>query len=158
MTAIEMNAELFMRLSQISQNANYVEKTLDFLRHLTRDYAVQSRGLPYQNMLRRLSDFQEYERGWDDGDARPLNRNVVKNFKSVLEQSTDSLLAGWTIYPAANGSLLLEYKPTEAGINIGKDDFSYYFLASDGTIGGKNHLQFSPSAILNVMQQISHAQ
>lgn len=109
-------------------------------------------------MLRRLSDFQEYEQGWDDADARPLNKGVVKNFKKVLELSSDSNLSGWTIFPAANGTLLLEYKASEAGINIGRDDFSYYILKSDGSVEGKNQQKFSPSAILETMQYISHAQ
>ena len=158
MTAIEMNAELFLRLSQIADNSSYVEKTLLFLRSLTKESAAQTRGLAYQEMLRRLSDFQEYEQGWDDADARPLNKGVVKNFKKVLELSTDSILNGWTLFPAANGTLLLEYKPLEAGINIGKDDFSYYILKPDGSVEGKNGQRFSPDDILETMQYISHAQ
>ncbi len=153
MTAIEINAELLMRLSQIAGNSSYMERTLEFLRSLTKETVTQTRN---QEMLRRLSDFQEYEEGWDDADALPLNRNVVKNFKKVLEQSTDSVLEGWTIFPAANGTLLLEYKPAEAGINIGKDDFSYYRLNSNGDVEGKNKQLFTPTAILNTMEYISH--
>jgi hypothetical protein len=41
-------------------------------------------------MLERLSDFQEYEKGWDGDDALPLSRQVVKNFKAVLQKSRDS--------------------------------------------------------------------
>ena len=118
--------------------------------------AQRPRSKNYQELLRRLSDFQEYEEGWDDADALPLNRCVVKNFKKVLEQSSDSILEGWTIFPAANGTLLLEYKPAEAGINIGKDDFSYYCLKSNGSVEGKNHQLFTPAAILNTMKLISH--
>jgi hypothetical protein len=156
MTAIEINAELLMRLSQIAGNSSYMERTLEFLRSLTKETVTQTRSQNYQEMLRRLSDFQEYEEGWDDADALPLNRNVVKNFKKVLEQSTDSVLEGWTIFPAANGTLLLEYKPAEAGINIGKDDFSYYRLNSNGDVEGKNKQLFTPTAILNTMEYISH--
>lgn len=150
------SAELLMRLSQIAGNSSYMEQTLDFLRKLTRESVALPRGHNYQEMLRRLSDFQEYEEGWDDADALPLNHSVVKNFKKVLEQSTDSQLDGWTIFPVANGTLLLEYKPAEAGINIGKDDFSYYRLNGKGDVEGKNNQQFSPTAILNTMKLISH--
>ena len=155
-TAIDTNTELLMRLSQIVGNSSYLEQTLEFLRNLTKESVVQPRSQNYQEMLRRLSDFQEYEEGWDDADAQPLNRSVVKNFKEVLEQSTDSILEGWTIFPAANGTLLLEYKPAEAGINIGKDDFSYYRLNSNGDVEGMNNQLFSPTAILNTMKLISH--
>lgn len=156
MTAIEINAELLMRLSRIAGNSSYMERTLDFLRSLTDEPVMQARSQSYQELLRRLSDFQEYEEGWDDADALPLNRNVVKNFKKVLEQSTDSILEGWTIFPAANGTLLLEYKPAEAGINIGKSDFSYYRISRNGSIEGKNKQQFTPKAIINTMELISH--
>ena len=155
MTAIEMNTELFLHLSHIAGNRSYMERTLDFLRNLTQQTdGTQARGIAYQNMLKRLSDFQEYEKGWDDDDARPLNRTVVKNFKDVLEASSDGMLAGWTIYPSANGSLLLEYQPREAGINIGKDDFSYYDLI-DGKPTGANHCPFSPASVLETMTRIS---
>lgn len=156
MTTIEINTELLLQLSHIAGNKSYLERTLDFLRNLTKENlgASKARGIAYQNMLRRLSDFQEYERGWDDEDASPLNRQVVKNFKKVLEDTTDSLLSGWTIYPAANGSLLLEYQPREAGINIGKSDFSYYDL-SDGKVTGANSCPFTPSSVIETMKQIS---
>jgi len=155
-TAIEMNSELQMQLSRIAGNQNYLAQTLDFLRSLVQGghESVRVRGLAYQTILRRLSDFQEYEQGWDGENARPLNKKVVKNFKKVLEGSIDTQLHGWTIYPAANGSLLLEYQPREAGINIGMDDFSYYDF--DGTqMTGENHCPFSPLAVLNIMKQIA---
>ena len=144
-----------MRLGQIAKNSSYLERTVDFLRNLTKESVAQPRSQKYQEMLRRLSDFQEYEEGWDDADALPLNRSVVKNFKEVLEQSTDNVLEGWTIFPAANGTLLLEYKPIEGGINIGKDDFSYYCL-KNGNVEGKNKQPFTPTAIINTMKLISH--
>ena len=61
-------------------------------------------------MLERLSDYQEYEKGWDGDDALPLSKQVVKNFKAMLQKSQDSELQGWAIYPAANGTLLLQNK------------------------------------------------
>ena len=33
-------------------------------------------------MLESLSDFQDYERGWDGEDALPLDKKVVRNFIS----------------------------------------------------------------------------
>lgn len=157
MTAIEMNSELFLQLSQIAGNESYIERTLNFLRALTREAntTAPTRGLAYQTLLKRLSDFQEYEQGWDGDNARPIHRNVVKNFKQVLEHCSDSLLTGWTIFPAANGSLLMEYKPREAGINIGKDDFSYYSL-HNGQIKGENGQPFTATAVIDTMRQLSN--
>ena len=109
----------------------------------------------YQELIRRLSDFQEYDEGWDGEGARPLSNSVVKNFKQVLENADDQLLEGWTIFPAANGSLLMEYKPCSAGINIGKSDFSYY-QQKDGILNGKNKLSFSVNGVIDTMQLISH--
>ena len=114
------------------------------------------RGDDYQALMRRIADFQEYGQGWDDDGALPLNNEVVKNFKQVLLMSTDDELRGWTIFPAANGTLLMEYKPLEAGINIGKDDFSYYSFA-EGKMEGKNHQSFSPEAVIETMRHIGYA-
>ena len=111
MTTIELNAQLLQQLSYIADNENYLQRTLDFISKLVKSQSVAiPRSLVYTEMLERLSDFQEYERGWDGDDALPLNRDVVKNFKSLLQKSKDIDLQGWTIFPAANGTLLLQNK------------------------------------------------
>lgn len=115
---------------------------------------TQTRGFTYQNMLKRLSDFQEFEQGWDGEDARPLSHAAVKNFKEVLNACSDTQLTGWTIYPAANGSLLLEYQQRQAGINISGKEFSYYDI-NDGTAKGANHCIFKPSSVIDTMRKIS---
>lgn len=80
MTAIDINAEVLRQLSIISNNKSYLEKTLDFLKGLTSQKGSQTvRGAAYQKMLKSLSDYQEYERGWDDDDALPLYAAVVRN-------------------------------------------------------------------------------
>ena len=158
MTTVEMNAELLMQLSHIAGNRSHLEKTLAFLRTLTgvNEQTAPQRGAVYQEMLRRLSDFQTYEQGWDDADALPLNAKVVKNFKTVLEGTTDSLLEGWTLQPLNNGTLLLMFKPRRAGINIGKNAFSFYDYRN-GELQGDNDLKFSSKAILNTMRRICNA-
>ena len=159
MTAIRMKQASVNLINKIDDsNTALIKKVYYFLSMLAMpDMDVKLRGLDYQEMIKRLSDFQEYEQGWDGNDAMPLSADVVKNFKLVLEESTDDMLAGWTIFPAANGSLLLEYKPCEAGINIGRDDYSYYFF-NNGVANGKNHQAFSPEAIIKTMQDIAYAQ
>ncbi len=63
---------------------------------------------------------------------------VVKNFKKVLQKSDDSQLAGWTIYPTANGTLLLQNKERKFGVNIGANGFSYFFI-ENGEANGESH-------------------
>lgn len=154
MTAIELNAQLLREISNIADNESYLQKTLDFIKKLTKSKSSAIvRGQAYTTMLERLSDYQEYKKGWDGDDALPLSTLVVKNFKKVLQKSSDSDLDGWTIYPAANGTLLLQHKERKSGINIGTQGFSYY-ATQNGVVKGENHLKFSPKAILETMKRI----
>ena len=147
-----MNAQLLRQLSYIADNENYLQKTLDFISKLTKSKGAVH-GAVYTEMLERLSDFQEYEQGWDGEGAVPLSRHVVKNFKSLIQKSSDADLQGWTIYPAANGTLLLQNKDRKSGINIGTSGFSYYSI-KDGEVKGENNMKFSPKAVLDTMKQI----
>jgi hypothetical protein len=154
MTAIELNAQLLRQISYIADNESYLQKTLDFINKLTKSKSIVSvRGAEYTKLLERLSDFQEYRKGWDGEDALPLSSQVVKNFKKVLQKSVDSDLLGWTIYPASNGTLLIQNKERKSGINIGVNGFSYYMI-KDGEVQGENHLKFSPAAVLETMKRI----
>ena len=154
MTAIELNAQLLRQISYIADNESYLQKTLDFINKLTKSKsAVAIKGAAYTDMLERLSDFQEYKKGWDGEDALPLSSQVVKNFKKVLQNSHEADLDGWTIFPAANGTLLLQNKNRKSGINIGVNGFSYYII-KDGEITGENHLRFSTKAVIDMMNRI----
>ena len=154
MTVIELNAQLLRELSYISDNEGYLRKTLDFIKKLTKSNESSNvRGQIYTEMLERLSDFQEYETGWDGDDALPLSRQVVKNFKAVLQKSRDSELEGWTFFPSANGTLLLQNKERKSGINIGTRGYSYYEII-DGEVKGENNLRFSPKSVIETMRRI----
>ena len=154
MTVIELNAQLLRELSNISGNEGYLQKTLDFIKKLTKsDRATNAKGMAYTEMLERLSDYQEFEKGWDGDDALPLSKQVVKNFKAMLQKSQDSELQGWTIYPAANGTLLLQNKERKSGINIGTNGYSYYEIV-DGEVKGENNLKFSPKSVIETMKRI----
>ena len=153
-TAPELNAQLFLQLSNIADNENYLQKTLDFIIGLAEsENRTNARGRAYTELLERLSDFQEYEAGWDGDNALPLNHLVVKNFKSILQASSDNDLRDWTIFPSANGTLLLQHKKRKSGINIGTNGFSYYII-QNGEAKGENNLAFSPNAVLEIMKQI----
>ena len=131
MTVIELNAQLLRELSYIYDNEGYLRKTLDFIKKLTKsNVASNVRGQIYTEMLERLSDFQEYEKGWDGDDAQPLSRQVVKNFKAVLQKSRDSELEGWTFF-----------------------HYSYYEIV-DGEVKGENNLRFSPKSVIETMKRI----
>lgn len=154
MNTIGLNAQLLQQLSYIADNDSYIQKTIDFVSRLTKPKsAVPLHGIFYIEMLERLSDFQEYEKGWDGDDALPLNGKVVKNFKKVLQKSSDEQLDGWTIFPAANGTLLLQHKERKSGINIGVNGFSYY-KTKNGEITGESHLKFTPAAVLRTMKTL----
>ena len=153
-TAPELNAQLFLQLSNIADNESYLQKTLDFIIGLAKsENRTNARGRAYTELLERLSDFQEYEAGWDGDNALPLNHLVVKNFKNILQESSDNDLQGWTIFPSANGTLLLQNKNRKSGINIGTNGFSYYIIQND-EVKGENNLAFSPKAVLEIMKQI----
>ena len=157
-TAVHIDTQLYNNVAEYAKKQHVsVDKMLEgYLMLLSYETSERKlRGVAYQELIRRLSDFQEYEEGWDGEGARPLSNSVVKNFKQVLENADDQLLEGWTIFPAANGSLLMEYKPCSAGINIGKSDFSYY-QQKDGILNGKNKLSFSVNGVIDTMQLISH--
>ena len=115
--------------------------------------ATNTRGIVYTEMLERLSDYQEYEKGWDGDNALPLSKQVVKNFKAFLQKSKDSELQDWTIFPAANGTLLLQNRERKSGINIGANGFSYYEIV-DGEVKGENNLKFSPKSVIETMKRI----
>ena len=154
MTAIELNSQLLRELSYISDNESYLQKTLDFIKKLTKSNGVANvKGPVYTEMLERLSDYQEFERGWDGDDALPLNKQVVKNFKNLLQKCRESELKGWTIFPAANGTLLLQNKERKSGINIGSNGYSYYAIIGR-EVKGENNLKFSPKSVIEVMKRI----
>lgn len=115
----DLNAQLFLQLSNIADNESYLQQTLDFVIGLAKsENRTNARGKVYTELLERLSDFQEYETGWDGDNALPLNHLAVRNFKNLLMESDDSDLLGWALFPAANGTLLFQNKNRKSGINI----------------------------------------
>lgn len=151
MNTINVSAEIFRELGYIADNENYLEKVLDYIRSLTKKAVVQ-RGATYTALLEQLSDFQEYEEGWDGENARPLSGKVVKNFKAVLAKASEKSLQGWHLEPQANGTLLIMNNGRNAGINLGVRDYSF-FIVRNGSIEGKNNVHFTVS---NLLQTIKH--
>jgi hypothetical protein len=154
MNTIELNAEIYRQLGYLSDDKSYLEKALEMLRGLTQIKSIaQVRSREYTEMLERLSDFQDYEQGWDGEDAAPLDKTVIRNFKDVLKQSEDKDLKGWVLFPERNGTLFLQNEQHDAGINIGSKDFSY-FINKDGKVIGENTKSFTPNAVIETIKRI----
>ena len=153
-TTINVSAQLLRELGYIADNENYMAKTVAFIKSLTHEHLEEEKGIAYMALLEQLSDFQEYQKGWDGDEALPLHTKVVRNFKSVLQKCNEKALTGWHISPETNGTLLFENAKCDAGINIGVKDFSY-FIIKDGNVTGENRVRFSVSAILKTMKKIN---
>ena len=154
MTTIELNAEIYRQIGYLSDDRSYLEKALEMLRGLTRiKSTAQARGREYTELLESLSDFQDYEQGWDGEDALPLDKTVVRNFKKVLQGSEDCNLKGWVIFPERNGTLFMQNEQRNAGINIGSKDYSYYINEGD-TVIGENAKKFTPASVIDTIKKI----
>lgn len=154
MTAIELNKEIYRQIGYLADDRSYLEKALEMLQGLTRiKSTAEARGSAYTQLLESLSDFQDYEQGWDGEDASPLDKTVVRNFKEVLQKSLDSDLRGWTIFPERNGTLFMQNEQHDAGINIGYKDYSYY-INKDGKVIGENGKKFTPKSVIETIRRI----
>jgi hypothetical protein len=95
MNTIEINTEIYRQLDYLANDRTYLEKALDMLRGLSRiKSASLARVREYTELLESLSDFQDYEQGWDGEDAAPLDKGVIRNFKDFLQKSEDRDLKG----------------------------------------------------------------
>lgn len=154
MTTMELNAEIHRQIGYLSDDRSYLEKALEMLRGLTRIKSTAlAHGKEYTELLESLSDFQDYERGWDGADALPLDKTVVRNFKEVLQKSEDRYLKGWVIFPERNGTLFMQNEQLNAGINIGSKDYSY-FINKNGKVIGENTKAFSPASVMETLRKI----
>jgi len=153
MNTINVSAEIFRELGYIASNESSLESVLNYIRSLKPKSTELSHGAVYMALLEQLSDFQEYEQGWDGAGALPLSKKVVKNIKSVLAKTADEMLTGWMLSPETNGTILLKRDDSNAGINLGSRDFSY-FLIDNGRISGENGVKFSVRNIQNVLKRM----
>ena len=155
MNTINISAEVLRELGGIADNENYMAKVLEFIKGLTQHtQTALVRGAVYTSLLEQLSDFQEYGQGWDGASALPLNRTVVKNFKAILQRGKDNELSGWSISPETNGTLLLQNRKHDAGINLGMKEFSYFIITGEN-VEGKDAVKFSPKAVISVIKSIN---
>lgn len=154
MNALELNAEIYRQIGYLADDRSYLEKALEMLRGLVRvKSTAKARGREYTELLESLSDFQDYEQGWDGEDAAPLDKTVIRHFKDILQKSNDSDLRGWVIFPERNGTLFMQNEYYNAGINIGIKDYSYYSNRG-GKVIGENAKKFTPTDVLETIRKI----
>ena len=108
----------------------------------------------YYAILKKFNTYKSYQKGWDGEDASPLTSKVIENFCLVLEHVDKGLLKNLTIFPETNGTLLIESRTREAGINLGDASFSYYEI-NDDSVTGENGLPFSVEAFVNAISRIN---
>lgn len=154
LNTIELNKEIYRQIGYLSDDRTYLEKALEMLRGLTLvKAAAEERSSDYVHLLESLSDFQDYEQGWDGEDALPIDKVVIKNFKSVLKKSDDRYLRGWILFPERNGTLFLQNDLYDAGINIGVKDYSYY-INKNGEVIGENTKTFTTKGVVDTIRKI----
>lgn len=87
-----------------------------------------------------LDVISQYKDDWDDEGAPAIIPSVIDFVKSAISNCNDYLLEHWSIFPSNNGTLKMETHQSlvNAGINIGKDEFSYYIHAGTDEIYGKS--------------------
>ena len=101
----------------------------------------------------RLDHLCQLQDDWDGYGGKKVSNYVLDNLRNVLLVSDDEDWKYWMISPAPNGSLSLQSKRHTASINVGDQEFSYYFSTDNGE-EGENHLVFTPSSFLSLMRRI----
>lgn len=114
---------------------------------------VEVTGENLSKAFARLEHLSQLKPDWDGYGAPRISYKVIDNLRNVLLVSDDEDWKYWTISPASNGTLGLQSKRHIASISVGDKEFSFYYCF-DGEENGGNHLEFSPSAFLNLMRRI----
>jgi len=119
-------------------------------RDVTSRAVSKEREAIYQQQLSRLDKLATLKADWDDEGALPIEPQTIMNVKRMIEQSDDTELKKWTIFPDVNGTILLESNSGDATVSIGNKDFSF---TSSRLKGSRKRLTIS--SLLNVMRKIS---
>lgn len=89
------------------------------------------------------------KKGWDGYDALPINKEIIKLIRELLELSPASYLSDWTLSPNLNATVLLE--TDIAVISIGKENMSYAIEGKSGFVG-REDIPVSVENILSVIR------
>lgn len=97
----------------------------------------------------RLEEMNALKKGWDGYDALPINKEIIKLIRELLELSPASYLSDWTLSPNLNATVLLE--TDIAVISIGKENMSYAIEGKSGFVG-REDIPVSVENILSVIR------
>lgn len=107
-----------------------------------------------ETLIEQLYKFQDYAEGWDGLEALPLQPLSVNNLRGAISICDDAVLAGWTLTPETNGTLMLTSNDGMAGINIGDATFSYFQII-DGNVHGESNVPFNPNVVADLIGRIA---
>lgn len=118
------------------------------------DNAARKQQKDYYEILDKFLTYSKYTEKWDGENAVPLTEKVKNNFSLLLNRIDKKLLAGMTIFPEINGTLLIDSTIKEAGICLGNDTFSYYITEND-EVSGQDNIPFSVKKLIDTIKKIN---
>lgn len=94
-----------------------------------------------------LEHFSAFDADWDGEGGVPLQKASLRNFEILLPLLSARALQGIDVSPEGNGTLLITSKSKEAGVNIGDNTYTYYFV-ENGQVTGESQLVFDVDQVL----------
>ena len=105
-----------------------------------------------ERLTQKLQQIETLENGWDGEDALPVNPDILEFVRHLFNRCKPSDLADWMLFPNVNGTVLLQKE--NAGISIGKEEFSFFAETEDEDIGEDN-VPLSIDAVKSIIKQIN---
>ena len=103
-------------------------------------------------LKKRLQQIESLEQGWDGEEAMPVDRGIAEFTHDFLKRCKPSYLTDWSLFPNVNGTLL--FQKENAGISIGKEEFSYFAESGNDDIGEDN-VPLSTDALTATIKRIN---
>lgn len=107
----------------------------------------------YYHQIKRLDELAALKKGWDDGDAMPLERMVVDNARKIIAGCEDKL-SGWILFPDINGTIQLKAKGKQAVISLGVKDYSY-LVNTEKVNSSASNCPLNISDVLKLIDEIN---
>lgn len=106
------------------------------------------------NLFKRLENLKALKPDWNGENELPIRERSYRNVKDAILATNSSMLSGWILFPAPNGSLYFAGPgKSKAGISIGDDEMTYSVRSSKGTLNGKK--AFSKENFINIISSIN---
>ena len=106
-------------------------------------------------MLGRLEEFNNLEENWDGYGSPAIETASYRNAKAMIEHASSTLLSKWNLFPATNGTLIMNTKDDTIGsFSIGNSSFSYVAVGHDGTrVKGKK--PYDIVSVISALEEIN---